>query len=664
MKHYNLGKTLEDQQFFRLLEEELNTHLLVLGTTGGGKSRLLWQLLREHRRNHRGFCLIDSGDLIDDFLADCAREVIDTGSKRLLHKVHLAELSPFLLARYDPFRFHYPKPIHPELRETVYKSWQHTKVQSHAEVYQRKQGQSMDFEGMPRLQRTFINVFTAVSTLVDQRRLSVGDAQILIDLGHPYHYRVYERLKPHLPREIVADFEVLHRFTSVRDLRTETESFLNRIRSMHGPLLKKMLSVNGTDPVLDLHQIIQRGDFLLVKVAKSPFASSDQNQALAGMFIHDIHETMLLTPRELRKPFTLMIDEAHKHVGPDIGEMARTARKLQLSLVLGTTDLVSLRKGELDLAPELLGVANTVIAFRMTWPEDLKQMAEFLYAQNLDFTELVHEVERRAGQEWIPVDEWSETFNRQTAKARTQATTLTEAASAQQTTTHSAQVNVTATRDAQGLPLHSARGGSTADSTAASRGRTTATAVQTGQTDTETEGYGLTLNHKLVHLEKIIREKQKTGMLGKSVADQLVQFVQTLSGQARRRAVVRVRERKAVAIETLEVNDPFLSPEARAKAVEWMRRELLALHPYMFVPSFDPAEDEKRLREFLDTSETAAADVIVEANVEQNDPARDRNGRLTVAPRLVAHANGNGHAAKGTTKPLAQASDSKGPFTE
>ncbi len=655
MRHYRLGEILdgerprtqrdldwdepvEKRRLFYVTDEELNTHLLAFGTTGGGKSRLVWQLLREHRRNGRGFCLIDPGDLVEDFLAECAREIFETGKKDLLSKVHLVELSPFQLARYDPFRFFFPKHIHPELRETVYRSWQHTKVQSFAEIYQWKQGQSTDFEGMPRLQRLFINVFTGISTRVDQSRLSVGDAQVLIDLGHPEHYPVYERLKPRLPREIVADFEVLHGFKSVRDLRQETESFLNRIRSTHGPLLKEMLSGNGREPVIDLYRIIQRGEFLLVKVGRTPFASNDQNVALAGMFIHDVIDTVLVTPRELRRPFTLIIDEAHKYVRPGIGEIARTARKYGLGLVFATPDLVSLKKGELDLASELLSVVNTVIAFRMTWPEDLKKIVEFLYAQNIDFTELVQEVERRAGPQWFQVDEWSESYNRQTGKATTSATTVGNGESDQETSARSTQRNNTAFYDASGALRGTARGTGEADSLASSHSTTRSTATQTGASDTETEGFGVTVNHKLVHMEKIVRELQKTGMLERSVADQLAKFAQTISGHCRRRATARVREGKAVEIETLEVKDPFVSPEAQAKAVEWIKRELYRVHDYYFTPMLDPAEDERRLREFLNGGEKWE-------QVEIATERKDQEEWLDSVPKVKTTGH-NGHAKR------------------
>ena len=617
MRRYKLGQIHKDEEtrkrslrnrlhswrsslpLFELTDDELNTHVMVAGTTGGGKSRFLWQLLREHRRNGRGFCVIEPGDLIDDFLADCAREVMETGNRLLLNKLHVVELSPFQQARYDPFHFFYPKPIHPEMRETVYKSWQHTKVQSVAEVYQWKQGQSTDFEGMPNLQRNFINMFTSVTTLVEDRRLSVADADILIDLNHPDHERVYLRLESHLSREIVADFEVLHSYRNVRDLRHETGSFLNRIRATHGPLFKEMISADGRQSVVDLFQIIQRGDFLLVKTMKTPFASNDQNLALASLFFHDVAEVMLVSPREMRKEFTLVVDEAHKLVRPGIGDLARTARKYGLSLVLATTDLASLKRADFDLASELLNVVNTVVAYRMTWPEDLKKIAEFLYAQNIDFTELLHEVERRAGQEWLQVDEWSETASRQTSKGTSNAATSTTGTSLQEANGRGQKTTRSTSSDAQGIPVGTMQGSGSSSSHVATHGQQESESVQSGVTETEGESYGVTINHKLVHIEKIVREIQKTGMLEQAVTDQLARFAQELSSHAQRHATARVRERKAVHFETSEVKDPFRSPEAQARAVEWIKRELYRVHDYYFTPSLDPQEQSRRIDEFV-----------------------------------------------------------------
>lgn len=609
MLRYRLGTIVGDdpgsgrrrgaRESFSITDLDLDTHAAVFGVPGSGKSKFLQQTVNEHRRNGRGVCVIEPGDLIDDLLAGFAQEIMATGNRKLLKKIHVVELSPFQLVRHDPFRFVYPKAVHPDFQKSLYKAWQQTKVQSVAEIYQWKQGQSTDFEGMPTLQRNFINVFTAITTLVGKRRLTAADAEILVDLHHPDHDRVYGRIRPHLPREIIADFEMLHELKNPRDVRHETGSFLNRVRTAHAGLVKEMIANDGSQPVLDLYRIMQNGDFLFVKTGKSPFASTDQNLVLASLFFHDVAEIAFVTPRELRKPFTLIVDEAHKVVRAGIGDIMRMARKYRLSIVLATTDPVSLQRGDLDLAAEILNISNMVVAFRMMWPEQLKQFAEFLFAQNIDFTELMHEVERRAGPEWIPVDEWSESHSRQTNQARMNGKTLSAGTSLQQTESRGASQNGTAMFDALGRPRGSARGSSTSANHGTTNGRQESHGTQSNVTDSEGESYGITISHKMVHLEKIVRERQKTGMLESSVADQIARFAQRISSQSRRCATVRVGDGKAVQIETIEVKEPFRSPEAQARAVEWIRRELFRTHDYYFTPTLDPEDQKRRIDEFV-----------------------------------------------------------------
>lgn len=599
---YKLGRITDGPDKGKPLtiaDTDIDTHGVIFGVPGSGKSKFGHNFARQHRRHGRGICIIEPGDLIDDLMAEDAHEVMATGDRSILKKIHVVELSPFQLVRYDPFRFHYHKAIHPDFRKTVYRAWQHTKVQSVAEIYQWKQGQSTDFEGMPTLQRNFINMFTAVTTMVDDRRLTAADAEILMDIHHPDHHRVFDRLRPHLPREIVADFELLHEYRNPRDVRQDLGSFVNRIRTTHGPMVKEMIATDGTLPSIDLYGIIQRGDSLYVKTGKTPFASNDQNLVLASMIFHDLVETAYLTPRERRRPFTIFIDEAQKIVRDGIGDTMLTARKYKLGIVMATPSPVNLRSRDIDLAPQVLNAANLIVVFRTTWPEQLKELAEFVYAQNLDFTELMHEVERRAGQEWMEVDEWSETLNRSSGTAHADGVTVRKGTSDQQSNGFGNAANTGANFDPQGRLQGITRGNGRTNSHVTSHGNQTSTGSQSSDTVTEGESYGITISHKMVHLEKIVRELQRTGQLERSVADQIARFAQRISSQSRRNATVRVGNGKAVHIETFEVRDPFRSEEARSRAVEWMKRELFRTHDYYFTPTLDSEEQRRRVDAFV-----------------------------------------------------------------
>src|SRR4051794_33431738 len=96
--------TVTNDRVFHLTERQLGTHVAMVGPTGSGKSRLMWQMMRQHRGQRRGFAVIDPGDLTNDFLADCAAEILLEGNYALLKRLFLIRLSPFRMARYDPWK--------------------------------------------------------------------------------------------------------------------------------------------------------------------------------------------------------------------------------------------------------------------------------------------------------------------------------------------------------------------------------------------------------------------------------------------------------------------------------------------------------------------------------------------------------------------------------
>lgn len=583
------------RKFLTFTEEMLERGIGIFGSTGTGKSRLLLQITMEHLRVGRGLALVDPGDLVDDILAKIARLLIHSGRKDLLKKIHLIELSPFQLVRFDAFRFYDDQGWSPEIMETVYKAWQHTKVQEVAEAYQRKQGQA-NFEGMPRAQRLFINVFTAVSTLIGHRRLSIADANLLVDIGNAQHRQVFDRLREKLPREIVADFEILHGFKTLRDLRQETESFINRIRSMHGPLLKEMLATTGLDPTFDIRQAIEGGHIVLIKVAKTPYASTDQNYALAAIFINALIDVIYSVNRKSRKPFTLMVDEFHKFKQLSLIDVVRTCRKYRLALILASTDLSSLRTTEHDYAAELLGVINTVFAFRMTWPPDIQIMADILFAKNLKFEELIHEVERRNGVNWIQVDEWSESVTQQ--KSTSQSSSISNTSGTSQGSSNGRSDSRSVSRaDFGNSPSTTTKANSR--STSDSVGSSHSTGCSEGDSRSESESHGITVNHKWVHIDNIVREPQRTGRLVEAVNDQRARFAQRIATLPHRHAFVRTGDSEAIEVETIDVPDAFVIPDAYFRAIEWIREELFKVHDYFFTPRLDPQLETRRIEAFI-----------------------------------------------------------------
>lgn len=649
-KFYDLGTILDGMEMFRFLEEHLATGIVVNGTTGSGKSRFLHRLIDEHVRWRRGFLLVEPGDLCDDVLASFARRVADTKDERILKKLHLIELNPAQMARYDLFQPPDLKAVHPELRAVYLRAWQHTKVQSVAEAFLRVKGQT-EFGIQVRLQRLLTNVFTCVSTMVGRGHLPAGRALVLLDRDHPGHLREYERVKPFLPAEIVSDFETLHTFRRVQDIRTETESTLNTLRAQLGPLMKNFVSGTGTEPSFSMQRAVQDGAFILVSVKKTPWASHQQNVALAALLVHDWFQALLDCPRERRRGSTLIIDELHQflHALPDLPLFQRILRKYGGGLVLGTQDLVSMRSGETDHAPAILGLANTLVTFRMTWPKDVEIMSRLLFARNIDYTKLTHDLYQHQGEyDWLRVREtsrqWSVTHQQGEANGEgedeSEQTQESEALAEQnQWSRAKARGRGTGTSDmngwangetssdgrsdspviVDGVRKQTLQLGSNSDGTSRTQnGAVTRTANDT-ETDTDTVGGGLTKtrgtslgrgrskkkmrtlsdtrgvsaggseSEKLLPLPKLVHVKQDTGQLVDSVADQYERLGSDLTSLPRQEGFVRIRGGKALRFRTADVPDAFASPEAQMKSVGWMKRRLYQTHDYYFTPSLEEA---------------------------------------------------------------------------
>lgn len=645
---FALGSVTGTGEPFVLTREALATHMAVLGSTGAGKSRFLNLFLRYQVAARSGFCLIDPhGDLCEDVLAYCARRVVETGQKSLLPRLHYLEPSYEMAFGYDPFRFTPPKAIHPELRESAYRAWLHAKADAVSEIIQLKQG-SADFEGMPRLQRVLRDVLIAVGTAVDDKgsHLPLADALVLLDVDHRHHHDVFNRVAPRLDRDVLSDFNRLHQYRRVEDRMRETESTINRLRSLLSPIVKEIF--RETTNTIDLFDIVQKGHILLVNLRKTPYFSHDQKIALGTLLRREIVTTLEITPREMRKPFSLVMDEAGEFIGEDLQRDLGAVRKYGLSIVLAAQDLSSFRKKDIDMAPKVLSQCGTIVCFQQKWPDDLEILARVLGYGNLDFTPLVHEVERHDGYDWHDVTEYSYSATHQRnwssseskSKSRTRSQQQSHSTSTQETWSdgQSSQSSDSSVRsegqtsgtsasrsyDEFGHPMPNTRAGKSESESSSkttgrssSAGQTSSRGGSEGESDSESEGHaemkgtsrgtsqggsegnGTTESHKRVPLARIVRETQETGSLQHAVNDQFEQMKAQIHALHQRRAVVkRAGERGAFVMETHEVKDPFISSEAQAKAVDWMKRELFQIHPYYLTPSLSPGDEHHRLERF------------------------------------------------------------------
>lgn len=381
---------------FRISEELLKTHLAIFGGTRYGKSKLLELICRELILNRRGFAFIDPhSDTADDllgFIAAHSKEFPLIKSKvQFLKPVEM----PF---SFDPFRYHPGG----DDSDFGYRCWLHTKIKDITKIIVRQQGETEDeAQKMVRLRRWLYNVLYAVGVRHDAsgKHLPLKDVFILLNPQDPEFPAKYKQVRLLLSDEVRADFEKLRRTKEAKKQEDWVESTLNRLRDILSPLVK--LIFNLESPSIDFHQIIARGEIILASLGKTPRFHDDEALAIAGLIIREISEAIRTVDREKRSQFYLFIDEAHNFLGDDLIRLLKESAKYKLSFGLAVQGLDNLQKGQVDMVPAVLGQCGIRITFRQQFHEHAETLAKSLCYTMLDFTELLHEVDRHDGYDFI-----------------------------------------------------------------------------------------------------------------------------------------------------------------------------------------------------------------------------------------------------------------------
>src|SRR5262249_8418212 len=149
----------------------------------------------------------------------------------------------------------------------------------------------------------------------------------------------------------------------IEDMRRETESTLNRLRTLFSPLLQAVFSQPGGSHTLDVGDLIQKRQMLLVNLRETPFFTHDQKQALGGLFIQEIIAAMQITPREMRVPHPLVIEECGELMGEELFRAAGACRKFGTRLVLCGQDLSTLATREHEMAAKFISQLDNLICF-------------------------------------------------------------------------------------------------------------------------------------------------------------------------------------------------------------------------------------------------------------------------------------------------------------
>lgn len=394
-------------------EEMLHTHTAIFGGTRQGKSKLYEQLCRELFRLRRGFCFLDPhSDTADDLLAFLAHHQKELGPirKRNIHYLNPDEM----LFAFDPF-FYEPHPSDPRsYDESAYFEWLHVKALDVQKIITRVIGETeADQEKQVRLNRWMQVVLIAVGIRHNNKGDHFGLEEALILLS-PTHFRyaeVIDRVLPLLDNDYTRDVHAdLLMISGVKDAyRREqwVESTINRLRRILSPIMRRIFQPRAER--INFRQIIASNGIIIASLGKRERFGSTDGQIIAGLIIREIGDAIVAADRDQRQRYYMFIDEAHRFMGEDLDRLFKEAGKYKLSLSLAVQSLNNLVRGDLDLTETVLGMCDVRITFRQQHFPVAEMLARDLCHPLIDFTPLIHEVQRNDGTEFIATRSTSRT---------------------------------------------------------------------------------------------------------------------------------------------------------------------------------------------------------------------------------------------------------------
>jgi hypothetical protein len=326
----------------RLSREQRVKHCHIIGTSGTGKSTLLFDLIRQDIENGEGVAVLDPhGDLVD----------------RILGIIPPARVEDVVLV--DPSDEHFPVGFnilqaHSNLERALLAS-------DLVAVFRRLStswGDQMD-SVLKNAILTFLRSSRG-GTLADLRRFLLEDgfqAEFLKSVEDPELVYYWQK-----------GFRKLAGNKSVGSIITRLNDFLveESIRNM------------VTQPVnrLDFAQIMDTGKIFLAKLSQGLI--NNENAHLLGTLLVSKFQQIAMARQSQemsqRRPFWIYCDECHNFVTPSMAQILTSTRKYNVGLTLAHQDLQQLRR-DAEVASAILSGCFTRIVFHVG-DDDAKKLAE------------------------------------------------------------------------------------------------------------------------------------------------------------------------------------------------------------------------------------------------------------------------------------------------
>lgn len=353
----------ERNEPLHLTADDLASHLLGIGASRYGKSKLVEWLCRQLIRDRRGFCLIDPhGHLFNDlvrWLAYVAPEQ-DRGIKLFIpgHNQRSVGFNPFRPGRGDPS-------VQADRR-----------VQATVKVWG-----AAGTDETPRLERVLRILYYALI----ERGLSPDFARYFLSFTER---ETREHLVAGITNPVVrGEWEELCAYDRPQDFNGQIESAKNRLtRFLSSLQVRRMIGLNTN--CLDLEDVIENGEILLVNLQPTDDFTEENGRLVGTLLVNELWEIARRRKQTAmgRSPadFFVILDEFQKFITPDIGSMLAESAKYGIHLLLFHQFLAQLKLQDELTYHSVMTNCQTKIAFGGLSRDDARVMAENLFPNQID----------------------------------------------------------------------------------------------------------------------------------------------------------------------------------------------------------------------------------------------------------------------------------------
>jgi Type IV secretion-system coupling protein DNA-binding domain len=439
-------------------------HTHVIGTTGGGKTKLLEHCARQDIIDGRGVCIVDAHGNHPDSLYRSMLSWLDERDYTKTRTVHLIDpnaathvtgLNPLALPS-------------PDYDSTVI-------AEAMQEALERVWGEE-DLNAKPTLQR----VLSAVLTTLTELGLTLAEARLLFDPHDRHGVRAWAiaNLKDQEARE---ELEWLHEIAAEprgrQDFRLEATGPRNRLSKLTRVQAIRTM-VGQQERTLDFRAALDDGHIILANLSPGPRASDKATQLLGRLLTRMLffHAVRRQNPE---RPFFFYLDECQLYLSGDVSRLLSESRKYGVGCILSHQFLAQFEIAGLDVLEAVKNTTNLKVVLRIKNPEEAAELADMVLRYDLEMPVQALTKPTVVGHRLVKLK--SESVSEQTAVSEMQTDTVGHSYTESYSSTDS-------TAETVGEAMSLGEGDAVSSATGASNASTSGSGEATGITNTVTVG--------------------------------------------------------------------------------------------------------------------------------------------------------------------------------